>query len=157
MTFYVVPISATISNLMKISLVSSFFSAWHLFGCMLSWLLCQGNGDFGITLALLLYLFFKKIFIWLFSVLVATLGIFDIPCDMWDLLVFLPGKFHGQRKLWWATVHGVAKSQTRMSDWAHAKSSCLTCNLVPSPRTESRSPALETRSFSHWTTREVLT
>ena len=31
--------------------------------------------------------------------------------------VFLPGKFHGQRNL--ATVHGVAKSQTWQSDWAH--------------------------------------
>jgi len=29
--------------------------------------------------------------------------------------VFLPRKFHGQRT-WWATVHGVAKSQTQLSD-----------------------------------------
>ena len=29
--------------------------------------------------------------------------------------VFLPGKSHGQRS-WWATVHGVRKSQTRTSD-----------------------------------------
>ena len=29
--------------------------------------------------------------------------------------VFLPGKFHGQRS-WWATVHGVTKSQTRLSE-----------------------------------------
>ena len=28
--------------------------------------------------------------------------------------VFLPGEFHGQRG-WWATVHGVAKSRTRLS------------------------------------------
>ena len=28
--------------------------------------------------------------------------------------VFLPGGFHGQR---WVTVHGVAKSRTRLSDW----------------------------------------
>ena len=27
--------------------------------------------------------------------------------------VFLPGESHGQRS-WWATVHGVAKSQTRL-------------------------------------------
>ena len=58
----------------------------------------------------------KKIFIWLCRVLVATLGIFDIPCDMWDLLVFLLGKFHGQSKLWWATVHGVTKSRTQLCD-----------------------------------------
>ena len=33
-------------------------------------------------------------------------------------LVFLPGKFYGQRKVKWteAAVHGVAKSQTRLSD-----------------------------------------
>ena len=29
--------------------------------------------------------------------------------------VFLPGKSHGQR-VWQATVHGVAKSQTQLSD-----------------------------------------
>ena len=28
--------------------------------------------------------------------------------------VFLPGKFHGLGA-WWATVHGVTKSQTQMS------------------------------------------
>ena len=28
--------------------------------------------------------------------------------------VLLPGKFHGA---WWTTVHGVAKSQTRLSDF----------------------------------------
>ena len=26
--------------------------------------------------------------------------------------VFLTGKSHGQRGIWWATAHGVAKSQT---------------------------------------------
>ena len=30
--------------------------------------------------------------------------------------VFLPGKSHGQRS-WWAAVHGVAKSWTRLSDF----------------------------------------
>ena len=30
--------------------------------------------------------------------------------------VFLPGKSHGQRS-WWATVHGVTKSWTRLSNW----------------------------------------
>ena len=29
--------------------------------------------------------------------------------------VFLPGEFYGQR-IWWATVHGVSKSWTRLSD-----------------------------------------
>ena len=29
--------------------------------------------------------------------------------------VFLPGESHGQR-IWWATVHGVIQSQTRLSD-----------------------------------------
>ena len=37
--------------------------------------------------------------------------------------VFLPGIFHGQRSLAgyssWATVHGVSKSQTWLSDWAY--------------------------------------
>ena len=32
--------------------------------------------------------------------------------------LFLPGKFHGQKSLV-TTVHGVAKSQTWLSDWAH--------------------------------------
>ena len=30
---------------------------------------------------------------------------------------------------WWATVHGVAKSQTRLSDYAH--STLLVCILTP--------------------------
>ena len=28
--------------------------------------------------------------------------------------VFLPGESHGQRRLWWATVHKVAKSQIQL-------------------------------------------
>jgi len=31
-------------------------------------------------------------------------------------LVFLPGESHG-RGAWWAVVHGVAKSRTRLSDF----------------------------------------
>ena len=31
--------------------------------------------------------------------------------------VFLPGEFHGQ-KAWWATVHGVIKSLTGLSDFS---------------------------------------
>ena len=30
--------------------------------------------------------------------------------------IFLPGEFHGQRGIWWATVHGVEKSQTQLSN-----------------------------------------
>ena len=33
--------------------------------------------------------------------------------------VFLPGKFHGQKAAWWATVHGVAKSGHDWSSLAH--------------------------------------
>ena len=35
--------------------------------------------------------------------------------EMQPTPVFLPGEFHGQGA-WWATVHGVPKSQTRLSD-----------------------------------------
>ena len=31
--------------------------------------------------------------------------------------VLLPGESHG-RRAWWATVHGVAKSRTRLSDFS---------------------------------------
>ena len=31
--------------------------------------------------------------------------------------VFLPGKSRGSRGAWWATVHGAAKSWTRLSNW----------------------------------------
>ena len=31
--------------------------------------------------------------------------------------VFLPGDFHGQRSLTGATVHGIAKNQTQLSDF----------------------------------------
>ena len=30
--------------------------------------------------------------------------------------VFLPGELHGQKSLVWATVHGVSKSWTQLSD-----------------------------------------
>ena len=33
--------------------------------------------------------------------------------------VFLPGKFHGRKRAWWATVHGVAKSGHDWSSLAH--------------------------------------
>ena len=44
--------------------------------------------------------------------------------------VFLPGKFHGWRSLQ-ATVHGVAKSQTRLSDFTFT----LCCNNITSDST----------------------
>ena len=31
--------------------------------------------------------------------------------------VLLPGKSHGQRSHWWATVHGAAKSRTQLSNF----------------------------------------
>ena len=37
----------------------------------------------------------------------------------WPTPVFLLGKLHGQRGAWWATVHGVSKSQTWLRDGAH--------------------------------------
>ena len=44
--------------------------------------------------------------------------------------VLLPGKFHGRRSLV-ATVHGVAKSQTRLRDFTHA--ACSLSNWLLSP------------------------
>ena len=34
----------------------------------------------------------------------------------WNPLLFMPGKYHA-RGTWWAAVHGIAKSQTRLSNW----------------------------------------
>ena len=37
----------------------------------------------------------------------------SIPAFLWWLTsVFLPGESHGQRSLWWATVHRVEKSKS---------------------------------------------
>ena len=41
--------------------------------------------------------------------------------------VFLPGEFHGHMT-WWATIHGVTKSQIELSDWT----------LSPSPYRDNR-------------------
>ena len=38
--------------------------------------------------------------------------------------VFWPGKSHRQRA-WQATVHGVAKSQIRLSDFTHSRMTCV--------------------------------
>ena len=50
-------------------------------------------------------------------------GIRKIPWRMkWQPTpVFLPGKFHGERRAWWATVHRVAKRH----DWACTHNSLL--------------------------------
>ena len=43
--------------------------------------------------------------------------------------VFLPGKFHG-RGAWRATVHGVAKSQTSLSDHTHTHRSLPLLDII---------------------------
>ena len=45
--------------------------------------------------------------------------------------VFLPGQFHGQRSL---AVHGVAKSQTQLSGWAHTHTHTHTHTLLAVPK-----------------------
>ena len=40
----------------------------------------------------------------------------DLFIGLCRVLVFLPGESHG-RGAWWAVVHGVAKSRTRLSDF----------------------------------------
>ena len=52
------------------------------------------------------------------------------------------------REAWIAAVHGVAKSQTWLSDWTE-----LNWDLVPWPGIEPRSSALGAQSLSPWTTR----
>ena len=66
------------------------------------------------------------------------------------------------REAWWATVHGVTKSQTWLSDLALAYISlavlglrCSMWDLVPWPGIEPLPSALGEWSLSHWTTREV--
>ena len=34
--------------------------------------------------------------------------------------VFLPGRIPRDRESWWATVHGIARSQTWLNDWAQS-------------------------------------
>ena len=41
----------------------------------------------------------------------------------------LPGESHGQRGGWWATAHGVTKSQTRQSNGAHTSCSNISTTL----------------------------
>ena len=40
--------------------------------------------------------------------------------------VFLPGESHGQRRTWWAIVHGITKSRTWLSDFHSLTPSRLT-------------------------------
>ena len=61
--------------------------------------------------------------------------------------VFLAWEFFMDRGAWWATVHGVTKSQTWLSDWHF--------HFTPWPRIEPRPPALGAWILSHWATREV--
>ena len=45
----------------------------------------------------------------------------------------LPGESHEQRRAWWATVHGVTKSQTRLSDFHSLTHSLWAQNLSKLP------------------------
>ena len=62
------------------------------------------------------------------------------------------------RGAWWAAVHGVTKSQTRLSDKAHVQSGIFSCSmwdLAAWPQIKPGPPALGAGNLSHWTTREV--
>ena len=51
----------------------------------------------------------------------------------WNITpIFLPGKFH-DRWAWWATVQEVAKSWTRLSDWAHTLLTAVTLLWITCP------------------------
>jgi len=61
------------------------------------------------------------------------------------------------RRAWQATVHGVAKSWTGLSD-SHCYCHCaLHGILVPWPGIETSPPAQKAQNLNHWTTREVPT
>ena len=66
------------------------------------------------------------------------------------------------REAWCAAIHGVAKSQTQLSDWTewaeyHFWPHHVECRiLIPRPRSGSMPPAVEAQSLNHWTAREVL-
>ena len=70
--------------------------------------------------------------------------------------VFLPGKFHGQRSLGGAIVHGVAKSQRPLSDWAAAAAakslqSCPTlCDPIDSSLPGSPIPGILQARILEW-------
>ena len=68
------------------------------------------------------------------------------------------------RRAWWATVHGVVKSWTWLSDWAHMHTCSLythfvfyslACRiLIPSPSIEPGPLAVKAQSPNLWTARE---
>ena len=59
-------------------------------------------------------------------------------------LVFSPGEFHGEGA-WWATVHGVVKRRTRLSDFTFFFT-FPSPRDPPDPGVESRSPASQAES-----------
>ena len=65
--------------------------------------------------------------------------------------VFLP-EDPVDRGAWWFTVHGVAKSQTQLSNWA-----CTGMQVLSSMTEDgTQAPCSEVQKVNHWTTREVL-
>ena len=66
------------------------------------------------------------------------------------------------REAWCAAIHGITKSQTRLSDWTEWAEyrfwpHHVECRiLIPRPRNGSMPPAVEAQSPNHWTAREVL-
>ena len=60
------------------------------------------------------------------------------------------------REACWATVHGVAKGQTRLSNTITFHFCCATClvDLSSPTRDWTHAPAVEAWSPNHWTTRE---
>ena len=47
----------------------------------------------------------------------------------WNPLLFMPEKYHA-RETWWATVHGIAKSQTWLGNWVCAHTHIICPALV---------------------------
>ena len=43
---------------------------------------------------------------------------------------FLLGKFHGYRSIQWAIVHGIAKCQTWLRDWANTPCDFIVCDSL---------------------------
>ena len=63
--------------------------------------------------------------------------------------ICMPGEFHGQRSLVWATVHGVAKSRTRQQLTLRSTVSALTADVKALARTR-RSPAQRESQGLSW-------
>ena len=75
-------------------------------------LLC---GKFKFVFWSYLNFFFNIFFPWLVEPVAAKPPNLESHMPTIPNLVFLPGKFHGQRRQW-ATIPGVSKSQTRLSN-----------------------------------------